>query len=201
MAFMAVSWGVFGSGSIAVADIAVARWIDAHATPKWLRAMEVISWAHQPRGIVLATAAVAGLLAWRPRHRPVLWLLLPVVAGGSALNHLLKHAFMRPRPGDSALLTAASDFSFPSGHVANATLLYGTLAAWVVCGTASRPRRSAAMALATLAIMGVGLSRVMLGAHYPSDVLAAVALGLVWLSLCLIAWTSAPRADRPSTPG
>ena len=51
-----------------------------------------------------------------------------VVFGGATLNHLLKHTIQRPRPGMEQLTQAATDFSFPSGHAANTTLLYGALA-------------------------------------------------------------------------
>lgn len=186
--FAAIAAGVASDGSIIAAlDRATAAWIASHATPRWTQFMTVVSELHRPRGIAAVSAVAALWLAWRRRPARSL-LLLAALAGGATLNHLLKHAFLRPRPGADAVLAASTNYSFPSGHAANATLLYGALAALVVIGTRSSPLRAAAVAGAVLAVLLVGASRLVLNAHYASDVLAGIAVGLGWLALCRVGW-------------
>ena len=122
------------------------------------------------------------MLVWR-RDWIDMATVLVVVFGGAALNHLLKHALRRARPGEPA--TGPTDFAFPSGHVANATLLYGVVAALLLCRVGAWPMKTAVALGAALGVASVALSRLVLGAHHPSDVLAAVLVGVAWLALCL----------------
>lgn len=154
------------------ADTPIAAWAS------WLSAL------HRPRGIVVLTAAAA-LVLWFRHERSGIVVLLVSVFGGAWINHLLKHGLQLPRPGMEHAVGVLTDFSFPSGHVANSTLLYGTLAAWTVLHAASRPVRAGAVAAALLMVAAIACSRVVLGVHRPSDVLAGVLVGLAWLALCL----------------
>lgn len=174
---MTVDLGWLGGLDAQVAD-AVARL----ASPPLRAFMEGISAAHVPRGIALVTAVVALSLYAARRRADSLWLLL-VVFGGAAFNHLLKHTIQRPRPGLEQLDAAATDFSFPSGHAANATLLYGALAMLVIRQLRSPWLRALAAGLAAAAVLLVGSSRLVLGAHHFSDVVAGVLLGLLVLAL------------------
>ena len=92
------------------------------------------------------TTLVALVLAWR-RDWIDMAMVLVVVFGGATLNHLLKHGLQRARPVFGQVATGPTDFSFPSGHVANATLLYGVVAALIICrfapGRSGSPPRSA----------------------------------------------------------
>lgn len=156
----------------------------------WLSAL------HGPRGIVVLTAlAAAGLWRWRDRAGAIVLLLS--VLGGATINHALKHGIQRPRPGLAQAAAAATDFSFPSGHAANATLLYGTLAALLMLHIASRPARVGVVAAAALMLVGIACSRVMLGAHRASDVAAGVLVGMIWLTACLALRCAVSRAGRP----
>lgn len=144
----------------------------------WLSAL------HAPRGIAVLTA-LGSVALWRWRERTSVIVLLASVLGGATINHLLKHSFQRPRPGLEHFVSVPTDFSFPSGHAANATLLYGTLAALVVLRTASRPVRAVVTAAAALVVAAIACSRVVLGAHRVSDVVAGVLVGLTWMTVCL----------------
>ncbi len=158
----------------------------------------VLSWMsalHAPRGIVVLTAlAAAALWFWRERTGVVV--LLASVSGGAWINHALKHGFQRPRPGLEQAVAAVTDFSFPSGHVANATLLYGTLAALIALRTASRPVCLAAGAAAVLMVVCIAWSRVALGAHHFSDAVAGVLVGMAWMTVCLALRDVLSRSDR-----
>lgn len=184
-AFAAIARGVFGGGYITVVDHELAAWIHTQATPAWMRFMTAVSDLHRPRAILAGTAAAALVLLWK-QDRAGLLMLLVTVGGGAALNHVLKHGFKRPRPGDEGAWVAATDFSFPSGHVSNATLLYGIVAALIVCGSRSRAVQGAAVLCAAVLVLLVAASRLVLGGHHLSDVLAGATVGLGSLSLCLI---------------
>lgn len=190
-ALAAIAWAVFGSAGVAGADREALGWIRAHTPAAALPCWGAVSDLHRPRGIVAATALALALLLWRRERVVALWLLC-VVAGGAALNDALKHAVQRARPGDAALSLVQTDFSFPSGHVANSTLLYGALALLFIGRVPSRTLRGLLWLAVMAAVATVAASRLVLGAHYPSDVLAGAALAIAWLALCVVVWQRWP---------
>jgi undecaprenyl-diphosphatase len=164
-------------------DEGVRRWVVQAAGPAWVDAARGLSMAHTARGIaVIVAGAVALLLALRDRAS-ALWLVLAFYSG-AALNHALKHLVQRPRPGQADF--AVTDFAFPSGHAAQATLLYGALLVLLWRHTASRAWRAAAAVAAVLLVAAVSASRVVLQAHWFSDVIAGVLVGGLWLVLALV---------------
>ncbi|HEU5317074.1 MAG TPA: VTT domain-containing protein, partial [Chloroflexota bacterium] len=111
-----------------------------------------------------------------------LWL---AVGGGLLLNWLLKLSYERARPRfDDPLLTLTT-YSFPSGHTAGAVVFYGVLAAFLVSRFHQPWKRLACVTGAVVAVALVAFSRMYLGAHYLSDVLAAICSSTAWLVLCL----------------
>jgi len=157
----------------------------------------ILSWMsalHAPRGVIALTA-LASVALWFRHERTGVVVLLASVLGGASINHALKHAFQRPRPGLEQAVSVATDFSFPSGHVANATLLYGTLAALIVLRTASPSVRIGAGAVAMLMVVCIACSRIALGAHRASDVAASVLVGLAWMTVCLAVRCVLSRGD------
>jgi membrane-associated phospholipid phosphatase len=123
---------------------------------------------------VIAAAAI-GILLWRGKRPSALWFAL-VMAGGTLLNFVLKQIFAAPRPDLLPHLDIVHSYSFPSGHAAYNMMLFGALA--------MLSRRRIGYVLAGLAIALIGVSRVWLGVHWPSDVLAGWINGLGWLCLC-----------------
>ena len=182
--FAAVAVAALRFGAFATLDEQVAAALGRHASPALTAFMAGVSAWHAPHAIV-ALMVVAALVLLLRRNRAGALLLVGAVLGGATLNHLLKQTIRRPRPGLEHLLAATTDYSFPSGHVANATLLYGALAALVVQHAAPRPLRWAGVACAALLVALAGCSRLVLEAHRLSDVLAALPVGLGWLALCL----------------
>ena len=139
--------------------------------------------------LLLITGAVAGfLLLCRKYHALVL--LLATIGGGLLLSSLLKCYSDRPRPSLVPHLSYVSTTSFPSGHSMLSAIVYLTLGS--LLARLVRPVRLKLyfVAVALLLTFLVGLSRVYLGVHYPSDVLAGWAAGLVWAVLC---WLLARR--------
>jgi membrane-associated phospholipid phosphatase len=182
--FVALACAVLHEGAADALDREALAWLHARSGPTLLRALQLVSALHAPRAIVVVTVLVALALAWRREWADMLTVLV-VVFGGATLNHLLKHGLQRARPAFGEPSTGPSDFSFPSGHVANATLLYGVVAALLICRFRAGPMKIGIVLGAALVVAAVALSRLVLGAHYPSDVLAALLVGVAWLALCL----------------
>lgn len=169
---------------LTVADTQLSTWVHARESPLLNAAMFVVTSFGATLAVTCIAVTVGLYLLWRRRFY---WLAAVVssVFGGMLLNKLLKYAFHRPRPRfDDPILTLTS-YSFPSGHTMIATVLYGVLAAYLLSKTESLGARILVILSASILIALVGFSRIYLGAHYLSDVLAAMAEGLAWLSLCL----------------
>jgi undecaprenyl-diphosphatase len=133
--------------------------------------------------LCLLTAFVAGfLLLWR--RYVVLAILLGVVGGGLLLNTLLKHSFNRPRPSLVPHLSQVYTSSFPSGHSMLSAVVYLTLGALLARLVQPLRLKIYFLAVAMLLSLLVGTSRVYMGVHYPSDVLAGWTAGLTWAVLC-----------------
>ncbi len=157
--------------------------------------MQASSWlAAGPAAIPLAL-----LLAFVLRRRGgalFAWLYIAACLSGWALNILLKELTHRVRPaGISPLLTDAGFYSFPSGHSMLALLVFG-FGALLLARTVHRGAvRVAIIGLGATITVLVGLSRIYLGAHWPSDVLGAFLAGAFWAATCIVAarrWRIAP---------
>ena len=190
--FGAIAEDVVTHDAITVLDLRVANWFHAHARPGLTTLMLFITNWHDTIGTLVMTALFGlWLLARRARY----WLLSLAVAvpGGMLLNVLLKYSFQRVRPQfDNPFVTLVT-YSFPSGHTVAATLFYGLLAAYLCCLPVRWAGRAAIVVAACLMVALVGLSRIYLGAHYLSDVLAAVAEGAAWLAICITASSTLRR--------
>jgi undecaprenyl-diphosphatase len=138
-------------------------------------------------GIILL--AVAGYLLL-DRKRAAACLMLGAVVGGVALNTLLKYAFARPRPDFLTPAVQVYTPSFPSGHATLSAITYLTLGALLAQTHPSARIRIYFMSLAAIFTGLVGVSRVYLGVHYPTDVLAGWCIGAAWAMGCwaLMAW-------------
>ena len=135
-------------------------------------------------GRLLLLGGALALLLWSGRRRAAVW-LAATMAGGTLLNLLLKQIFSAPRPDLLPHLDIVHSYSFPSGHAAGNMMFFGALA--MLAG------RWPAYAAAGAVIALIGVSRVWLGVHWPSDVLAGWIEGIGWLALCAC-WM--PRASQ-----
>lgn len=184
--FAVVAIAVVSHAGIIDDDLALAQRLHADHWPVWIGAMRVVSWMN---GVVGVGVMLAALALWMWRVRAWAWLErgLLAIPGVVLLNALLKQLFARPRPYFADPLTTLSSFSFPSGHVSQSTVFYGLLAAWLCTRCAQPTGRLLIVAGAFVMVFIVALSRLFLGAHYLSDVLAAFFEGLAWLALCHVA--------------
>lgn len=168
--------------------------VAAHgAGPAWLReaALDVTAMGGVTVLTMVATGTVVLLIAERLRTTALL--VAAATLSGSWVVTVLKTQFGRERPGIVDHLVAASGMSFPSGHAANSAVVYLTIAALVSQVVAQRAARNAAIALAVLLVGMIGATRVYLGVHWPSDVLAGWSFGTLWA----IGWWQLARQARP----
>lgn len=125
-------------------------------------------------------------------------LVIVSLAGGALVNSVLKHAFARPRPDVVAHLVEVQSMSLPSGHAMLSTVAYLTIGALVARAVPDRVLKTYIMAVAVGLALLVGASRVYLGVHWPTDVLAGWCMGAAWAMACwLVARFLGPSfADR-----
>ncbi|WP_198119237.1 phosphatase PAP2 family protein [Massilia rhizosphaerae] len=190
--FGAIAEDVVTGDTITLVDVRLAHWFHARATPGFTRAMLFVThW----NGIAGSSVMSALLALWFLRRRAHYWLIvcLTAVPGGMLLNVALKHVFRRARPSFDDPLMNLLTYSFPSGHTAAATVFYGLLACYLVRRVRAW-RARVTIVLGTVAmVMLVALSRMYLGVHYLSDVLAAAAEGAAWLAICITAVSTLHR--------
>jgi undecaprenyl-diphosphatase len=148
-------------------------------------------------GIVLIAVVGYSLLIGR---RVAAWLMLGAVLGGVALNSLLKLFFARPRPELVAPAVEVYTASFPSGHAAISAITYLTLAALLARTTTSRQLRIYFIATGAMLTFLIGLSRVYLGVHYPTDVLAGWCVGAAWALGCWALMTRLQQRGEAEPP-
>jgi undecaprenyl-diphosphatase len=177
---------VVNHASMTRIDDRVAAYLYALATPLFTIILTSISFFGAP-AVTGSIAAVTGIVLWRRRHTYRLLLLGIAVPGGMLFNVLIKYVIHRPRPFFDHPLLTLSGYSFPSGHAMASTVLYGILATFAVRTSCNWQRRALAVLTAAALIAVVCFSRIYLGVHYLSDVLAGILEGVVWLALCLTA--------------
>ncbi len=148
--------------------------------PVWLReVMAEISSLGGGTALTLLLIGACGYLIVKGAGKRALWLAGAVLSGSLAVT-LLKHFFGRPRPELIDHLVGTQTLSFPSGHAANSALVYLTIAALASDHEPSRAARIYLLAVAITLTLLIGFSRIYLGVHWPSDVLAGWTFGAAW---------------------
>ena len=134
--------------------------------------------------MLLIITIASSLYLWIIGRNRTLLLFLAAVGGAALLTLLTKFLFDRPRPDYMSALTLETSGSFPSGHALLSTVVYLTVGV-LLGGTTDQKRLKIYFILVALVLTGmVGFSRVYLGVHYPTDILAGFSGGLVWAVLC-----------------
>jgi undecaprenyl-diphosphatase len=132
--------------------------------------------------VLIAASIVAAVWLWIAGHRHLPFVFVAITMIGRGASELQKYVIARDRPDLETHLVVVKTSSFPSGHANSAMIFYLTIALILTQGTRWR---GPAVALAILLAFLVGLSRVMLGVHWPSDVVGGWAFGLLWVLLTL----------------
>ena len=189
---------VLESDGIAVADRPVLRFLATHREPWLVTTMQVISDVGSPVGVGILATVVGVTVAWVRRS----WLPLLIAGFGAAgigmINLTVKGLVSRNRPPVAIAVLGEDGYSFPSGHTTGTTVVW-LLSAWMVSRWVIRGQTSRDLLwIGTLfVIVAVGISRLYLGVHFPSDVMAGWTLGAVWvvmIALVVSIWEQSHRA-------
>jgi membrane-associated phospholipid phosphatase len=184
-AFGALLDAVLDNGTMVRWDAAVDAAIHGMMTPSLVRIVLAATWLGSPpaMGALLVIGAIA---LWVVKRRTLLIGWVAAFLGGGAIDQVLKFAVHRSRPLFGASFLHGHSYSFPSGHAMGSMIGYGMLV-WVIQQLRHPQRRwrLTMYVIAGLLILAVGLSRLLLGVHYPSDVLGGWAAGAVWLAVCV----------------
>ncbi|TFE28221.1 phosphatase PAP2 family protein [Cohnella luojiensis] len=181
--FSVVSLLVRNEG-IAGFDTSVISVVQGWENPKLTEVMESFTWLGTTIVVIVIAVCILLFLAFVLGHRMELLLFLAVVGGAPLLNRLLKAAFHRERP-DIHRLVEELGYSYPSGHSMAAFALYGVLTFLLWRHVRRRTGRIILVVLGSSIVTCIGISRIYLGAHYPSDVLGGYLASGVWLALMI----------------
>jgi undecaprenyl-diphosphatase len=165
-------------------DVRVTAWAAQHRTDVLTAFFEAITHLGSMSFLIPAAALLGGFLLIRRREwKPLVWFALTLAVTGLSYS-LVKTLVARPRPPEALRITDATGWAFPSGHAAQAVAFWSLVAVLLSTGRSRRTRAASVGAAVTLAI-AIGISRIYLGAHWTTDVLAGWVLGGFWLFLVL----------------
>ena len=203
---MVVAASIFGviadqvtdAADLTLFDDALARWLHGHMGSGVTTLMVRASAVHSTLAVSAYVVVFAAVLAFK-RNWYRLQMLVAVVPIGMLLNVVLKQAFHRTRPSFDDMAHQLATYSFPSGHTMAATVLWGFILTWAWPYVKGWHVRALLVLLACIAVFLVGFSRIYLGAHFLSDVLAAMCEGVAWTALCFVAFGAWRRHVARST--
>lgn len=178
-------------------DDPVRTYVHEHSSPGLTALMRMFTALGTAGFFWIASTAVTMILAGLNRRAAALRFAI-IMAGAGVLDTVLKLAFHRPRPAPFFDTPLPHSYSFPSGHALLSLCLWGTLAALLTARSRSLGVRFAVWTLAVALIGPIGFSRIYLGVHYPSDVLAGYAAGLAWVTI--VAWGERMLRRARATP-
>jgi undecaprenyl-diphosphatase len=173
-------------------DQGVATWFHERLTPAFAGVLHTVTEFGSGEWIGIVVAALVLFFMWKRWWAPLVTVIVAVPCG-MLLNELVKLAVHRHRPFVDGPFVDWSGYSFASGHTMGATLLYGQLLLFVLPLLKTRHWRLICIFSAASLVLLVGFTRIALGAHFLTDVLAAVFFGVIWLMLCTVLGKSVRR--------
>lgn len=166
-------------------DASVREYVHTFANPILTDVMRALSFVGSTVFLVsLGSILIIIFFVTKHRRRAIVFMITTV--GASILIWLLKHTFQRPRPEPYFRISLPNSDSFPSGHSLGSFCFYGALAAIIINRTEKRWLKISTVICAALLILLIGISRIYLGVHYPSDVLAGFSIGFIWVTTIAI---------------
>ena len=163
-------------------DTTILLWLHQHSNSSIDHVMLKLTNLGDPEFVVVLVTISFSLLLWQKRVWAAQIFCLTCL-GALILNQGLKLVFAKPRPHLWTPLIVEHSYSFPSGHALGSSVLYGFLA---VLLASQYPRyRVGIYGIAVVIVGSIGLSRLFLGVHYPTDIIAGYAVGLLWLITCV----------------
>jgi membrane-associated phospholipid phosphatase len=178
-------------------DHEIATWFHGHLTRAVVTVLRCFTEFGSSEWIAVVISFLVLFFVWK-RWWPSLVTLIVAVPGGMLLNEWVKVLVHRQRPFVDGPFVDWSGYSFASGHTIGATLLYGQLVLFILPALKARHWRIFTVSSAISLVALVGFSRIALGAHFLTDVLAAIVFGIIWLTFCLVAGRPMRRTSLQS---
>ena len=173
-------------------DEQLAQWLHGRATDPLTDVFRAITWLGNVPTLLAVTLLAVGIL-WRRRERTDAVFVALAFLGAQVLSNGMKLGFQRERPFFPDPLATESTYSFPSGHALVSLAVYGSVALVLAQRLRNRASRILVVATAAALIAAIGFSRLYLGVHFLSDVLAGYAAGVAWLALLYLALEARSR--------
>ncbi len=164
-------------------DKSILLYLKSLHTPVRDRVMLTLTFLGEPN-LLLALSVSLGIILWVRKHRSEATTIAVTGAGAIGLNILLKQLFARDRPLLWERTVDVRFYSFPSGHAMISMVIYGLLGYFL--GSRFPKQRWWIYSLTVVLVAAIGLSRLYLGVHWPTDVIAGYTAGLVWLIACIL---------------
>ncbi len=183
LAIAAIGWLVTGPARAypTAFDSSVRQGLRQMQSPMWTSLFLAVTKLGSTMYLVIIGSAAGLVFLFLRWFRPVVLLIL-VMIGQAALHHGFKWLIARPRPPALISYREVESYSFPSGHAVAGLCLYGMIA-WIVASSLENSAAKAGIAiLAAVLIFLIGMSRVYIGIHYPTDVLAGFVGAMIWLA-------------------
>ena len=195
LAFVVIAEEVVAGREIAAFDLAFADALRHNTSPRWQQVFRIIT-AFGSTGLLLAlsTAVAGALLLGRHRVLAVGWMIGQ--AGGALLNVMLKNAVARTRPEFADAFLSTPSWSFPSGHAMSTFVFCGLGAYILVRFTRSWTTFAAVVAVAFAWCLVMGFTRLYLGVHFVSDVVAGLIAATAWVAVCVSGIEVALRRNK-----
>ncbi|MFE3546852.1 phosphatase PAP2 family protein [Nocardia sp. NPDC059177] len=183
-----LTWQVDSGGAITRFDLRVLDWMIAHRGDPLTTIARVVTDLGDTAAMTALAAATVGWFALR-RELARAVLVAVTALGAAVLVVVIKQLVGRQRPPELTRLVAEPSLSFPSGHTLGSTVVVGIVAVTLIPELRGHWLRVVATVVAVVFPIAVGLSRIYLGVHWCSDVLAGWVIGLTWLTLCVTVFT------------
>jgi membrane-associated phospholipid phosphatase len=164
-------------------DRSLLLWIHQFANPQLDGVMLFITALGDPGMVITVFISTSAWLGMKRRYSDAIRFSI-VCTGGILINQVMKLFFAKPRPELWTRLISETSFSFPSGHAVGSMVVYGFIA--YILAKEFQELRQFIYATASILIISIGFSRLYLGVHYPTDIIAGYGIGILWLTTCLI---------------
>jgi undecaprenyl-diphosphatase len=165
-------------------DSTVISFVQGFENPGLTMIMKIFSIIGDTTAVIVLSLVVLLFLYFVLKHRTELVLFVAAIIGSAVLNLILKYFFQRTRP-DIHRLVEIAGYSFPSGHAMNACTVYTIISFLLWHNIQNRTGRIILIVISAIMIISIGLSRIYLGVHYPSDVIGGYFASGFWLAIAI----------------
>ena len=165
-------------------DLTIINWVQSFISVKHTKLMEFITFLGSTIAVIVISVLSLFLMLLNKKRWESLFFLIAVL-GSSVFNMILKWIFHRTRPTIHPIIQETG-YSFPSGHSMVSFVMYGMLTYFLVLFLVKRSAKIITIIFFSVLVLFIGISRIYLGVHYPSDVIAGFSAGGTWLIICLI---------------